>query len=37
MVSYNPVKFGDHRDSGSVDIMDFVCHVTLKNHMIKGS
>ena len=37
MVSYNSVKFGDHRDSGRVDIMDFLCHVTLQNHMIKGS
>ena len=27
--------FGGHRHSGSGDIMVFVCHVTLEDHMIK--
>ena len=34
-VSYNPVKFGGYRDSGSGDIMVFVCHVNLQDHVIK--
>ena len=37
MVYNHPVKFGDHRYSGSRDIIFLVCHITLKNHVIKGS
>ena len=36
-VSYCPAKFGGHRHSGSGDIMAFVCHVTLQDHMIKAT
>ena len=35
MVSYQPVKFGGHRYSDSGDIMVFVCHVILQDHVIK--
>ena len=34
-MSYSPVKFGGHRDSGSEDIMALSCHVTLQDHVIK--
>ena len=35
-MSYHPVKFGGHRHSGSRETMIFVCHVTLKDHVIKA-
>ena len=35
-VSYHPAKFGGYRHSGSGDIMVFVCHVTLQDHVIKA-
>ena len=36
-LSYNPVMFGGHRDSAGGDIKIFVYHVTLQDHVIKGS
>ena len=35
-VSYHDVKFADHRQSGSGDIMISVCQATLQDHMIKA-
>ena len=32
----NSVNFGRHELSGSGDIMDFLCHVTLQDHVIKA-
>ena len=34
-MSYHPTKFSGHRHSGSRDIMIFVCHVNLQNHVIR--
>ena len=34
-VSYHPAKFSGYRHSGSRNIMIFVCHVTLQDHVIK--
>ena len=34
-ISYNPVKFGGHRDSGCGDMIGFVYDVTLQDHVIK--
>ena len=34
-VSYLSAKFGGHRHSGSGDIIVFVCHLTLQDHVIK--
>ena len=34
-VSYHPAKFGGHRHYGSGDIMIFVGHVILQDHVIK--
>ena len=36
-VSYHPAKYGGYRHTGSRDIMVFVCHVILLNHLIKRS
>ena len=33
---YLPMKFGGHRHSGSREIMIFVCHVTLEEHVIRA-
>ena len=37
-MSYHPAKFSGHRhsDSDSRDIMIFVCHVTLQDHVIRA-
>ena len=32
---YHPVNFGGHRHSDSREIMLFVCHVTLQDHLIR--
>ena len=34
-MSYHPTEFGGHRHSGSRDIMVFVCHVILQDHVIR--
>ena len=36
-VSYHQAKFDSHRHWVSGDIMVSVCHVTLKDHIIKAS
>ena len=33
--SYHPAKFGGHKQSGSRDIMVFVCHLIFEDHVIK--
>ena len=33
---YHLTKFGGHRHSGSIDIMVFVCYMTLKVHVTKA-
>ena len=35
MVSYHPTKLVGHRHYVSRDIMVFVCHVTVEDHMVK--
>ena len=35
-MSSHPVKFADHRDSESGEIIIFVCHVTLYDHVIRA-
>ena len=35
-VNYHPSMFGGHNYSGNGDIMVFVCHLTLQDHMIKA-
>ena len=41
-MSYHPGKFGGHRHSGSRDgfvlvvVMVFVCHVALRDHVIRA-
>ena len=37
MVSQHPEKFHGHRHCGSEDSMVLVCHMILKENMIKGS
>ena len=37
MVSQHPEKFHSHRHCGSEDTMVLVCHMILKENMIKGS
>ena len=34
-VSYHPAKFGGNKHSSKGDIMTFVCHMTLKDFVIK--
>ena len=36
-MSYRPIKFGGHRHSVSRDVMVFVCHVALQDHVIRAS
>ena len=36
MLSYHPAKSGGYKHSGSEDIMNFVCHVTSRDHVIKA-
>ena len=36
MVFHHLAKFDGHSHSGSVDMMVFVCHVTLQDHVIKS-
>ena len=35
-VSYHPAKYGCYRHSGRGDIMVFVCHMTLQEHVTKA-
>ena len=35
--SYQPAKFGGHRQYGNEDIMVLVCHVILQDYMMKES
>ena len=35
-MSYYSVKFGGHRHSDSREVMIFVCHVTLLDHVIRA-
>ena len=34
-IIYHPTKFGDHRHSGSGDIMVLACNVISQDHVIK--
>ena len=36
-VSHFPARFGGHTHCGSEDIMVLVCHVILKENVLKGS
>ena len=36
MVSYHPTEFTGHRRFGNDDIIVFVCHMILRDHVIKG-
>ena len=36
-VSQHPAKFGDHRHSGSGDIMVLICHVISQGHVMNWS
>ena len=35
-MSYHPAKHGGHRHSSSRQIMIFVCHVTLEDHVMRA-
>ena len=35
-MSYHPAKFGDHKLPGGRDLMIFVCHVILQDHVIRA-
>ena len=37
MMSYHPAKFGGRSHSGSGVIRKLVCHMILKDHVVKGS
>ena len=34
-MSYHPGKFGCHGHSDSGDVMVFICHLTLQDHVVK--
>ena len=36
VVSHHPNKFGDHRHCGNGDLMFLICHMTSRDHMLKG-
>ena len=36
MINNHPAKFGSHKHSGSRDIMIFVCHLALREHVIRA-
>ena len=36
-MSYHPAKFGSHRHSGGIDIMNFVFQVVLHDHVTRTS
>ena len=37
IISNNPAKFRDHRPFGRGNIKFSICHVTLHNHLVRGS
>ena len=37
IISHCPVKFGGHRFYGIADINLLICHVTSRDHMVRGS
>ena len=37
MVSQNPANFGDYKHHGSVDVIFWICHMILQDHVIEKS